>query len=59
VEGAETMKDWRCLLMIHNFTPQKSPDGRDVYLECRRCGKYKEVSGTNSEMLWSQNPYSS
>lgn len=53
------MKDWRCLLMIHSFTPQKSPDGRDVYLECRRCGKYKEVSGTNSEMLWSQNPYSS
>jgi hypothetical protein len=50
------MRDWRCQLRLHAFALQKSPDGRESYLECRRCGRYKELSGTTYEMLWDQGP---
>ena len=39
------MKDLRCLLARNKYVTMHSPDGSGSYLECRRCGKVKDVPG--------------
>ena len=37
------MKDLRCSVMWHKYIEKHSPDGGNAYLECRRCGKFKDI----------------
>lgn len=36
------MSDLLCLMSIHRYRENRSPDGRETFLECYRCGHVKE-----------------
>jgi hypothetical protein len=36
-------RSWRCSVALHRYARTKSEDGKTTFLQCKDCGKNKEV----------------